>query len=126
MKFNNTVSSKPSKTRKAHFKANTLERRILMSAPLCKELKDKYKVRSMPIRKNDKVLIVSGAHHDTEGKVTTVYRKKWCIFVDKMTRENKKGDLKSIGIKPSNCVITELHLDKDRKALLERKKRVEA
>eukprot|EP01055_Gregarina_sp_Pseudo9_P002402 Gregarina_sp_Pseudo_9__2401@NODE_26_length_5602_cov_129_209779_g24_i0_p6_GENE_NODE_26_length_5602_cov_129_209779_g24_i0NODE_26_length_5602_cov_129_209779_g24_i0_p6_ORF_typecomplete_len127_score39_27Ribosomal_L26/PF16906_5/3_1e39KOW/PF00467_29/0_0011_NODE_26_length_5602_cov_129_209779_g24_i051315511 len=126
MKYNTTVSSKAGKARKAHFNATTLERRHLMSAPLCKELRDKHKVRSMPIRKNDKVMIVSGGRHDEEGVVTTVYRKKWCVYVDKITRENKKSEIKSIGIKPSNCVITELHMDKDRKALLERKKRVEA
>ena len=30
-------------------------RRILMSAPLNKELRDKYKVRSIPVRKDDEV-----------------------------------------------------------------------
>lgn len=55
--------------------------------------------------------------------MTAVYRKKWCVHVERIVREGKKGDSKPIGIKPSNCVITKLHLDKDREALLLRKKR---
>lgn len=92
-----------------------------MTAPLSKELKKQYNVRHVPIRKNDEVVIVSGRHKEQEGKVVSVYRKKYVIHVDKVTRENQRGQTKHIGIDASNVVITKLHLDKDRKALLARK-----
>jgi large subunit ribosomal protein L26e len=91
MKFDINVSSKPTKQRKAHFNAPSNERRIRMSAPLSKELREKYGVRSMPIRKNDEVMIVRGHFHDREGKVTTSYRKKYVIHVERVTREKTNG-----------------------------------
>lgn len=44
VKFNSTVSSSRRKSRKAHFGAHSTARRVLMSAPLSKELQSKYNV----------------------------------------------------------------------------------
>merc|ERR1712129_173916 len=96
-------------------------RRKIMSSPLSKELKAKYNVRSLPIRKDDEVMIFRGRYHDREGKIVSCYRKKFKIFVERVTREKANGQTVHIGIHPSNCVITKIKLDKDRKALLERK-----
>lgn len=57
MKFNKQVSSSRRKNRKRHFSAPSHIRRRLMSAPLSKELRQKYNVRSMPIRKDDEVQV---------------------------------------------------------------------
>ncbi|XP_015393241.1 60S ribosomal protein L26-like 1 isoform X1 [Panthera tigris] len=55
MKFNPFVTSDRSKNRKRHFNAPSHVRRKIMSSPLSKELRQKYNVRSMPIRKDDEV-----------------------------------------------------------------------
>lgn len=57
MKFNSQVSSSRRKSRKRHFQAPSHIRRKLMSAPLSKELRTKYNVRAMPIRKDDEVVV---------------------------------------------------------------------
>ncbi|XP_027958462.1 60S ribosomal protein L26-like 1 [Eumetopias jubatus] len=54
-KFNPLVTSDRSKNRKRHFSAPSHVRRKIMSSPLSKELRQKYSVRSMPIRKDDEV-----------------------------------------------------------------------
>jgi len=123
MKYSANVSSSRRKARKAHFTAHSTLRRKMMSAPLSKELREKYHVRSLPIRRDDEVIIVRGTHHDREGKVTTVYRKKWKIQIERVQRDKPNGQTVPIGIEPSNVVITKLKLDKDRKALLDRKSR---
>ncbi|KAJ3298012.1 hypothetical protein HK104_011236 [Borealophlyctis nickersoniae] len=79
--------------------------------------------RSIPIRKDDIVKIVRGSNKDREGKVVSVYRKKWCIYVEKVVKEKVNGATVQIPIHPSNVVVTTLKLDKDRKALLDRKDR---
>ena len=94
-----------------------------MSAPLSKDLRTKYAVRSVPIRRDDEVMIVRGHYHDREGKVTQVYRKKWRIHVERVSRDKANGQTVPVGIHPSKVVITKLKLDKDRKALLDRKNR---
>ena len=78
MKYSATVSSSRRKCRKAHFTASSTERRTIMSAPLSKDLVAKYNVRSMPVRKDDEVLVVRGTYKNREGKITTCYRKK-CV-----------------------------------------------
>jgi hypothetical protein len=57
MKLNKNVSSSRRKNRKRYFTAPSHIRRRYMSAPLSKELKTKYNVRSMPIRKDDEVQV---------------------------------------------------------------------
>ncbi|KAH0507346.1 60S ribosomal protein L26 [Microtus ochrogaster] len=93
MKFNPFVTSDQSKNRKRHFNAPSHIRRKIMSSPLSKELRQKYNVRSMPIRKDDEVQV----------------------------REKANGTTVYVGIHPSKVVITRLKLDKDRKKILERK-----
>merc|ERR1719163_2658492 len=121
MKFSSNVSSSRRKSRKAHFTASSSERRIIMSSALSSELRNKYHVRSMPVRKDDEVKVVRGNYNGREGKVIQCYRKKWVIHIERITREKASGATVQVGIHPSKCVITKLKLDKDRKAILERK-----
>ncbi|KAI0882545.1 putative 60S ribosomal protein L26-1 [Annulohypoxylon maeteangense] len=119
-KVNSGIASSRRKSRKAHFSAGSGERRVIMSAPLSKELREKYNVRSIPIRKDDEVSIVRGTNKGREGKVTSVYRLKYVIHVERVTREKASGQSVPLGIHPSKVVITKLKLDKDRESILER------
>lgn len=58
MKLNPFVTSSRRKNRKRHFNAPSHIRRKIMSSPLSKELRQKYNVRSMPIRKDDEVQVL--------------------------------------------------------------------
>ncbi|KAL7932314.1 ribosomal protein L24/26 [Trichoderma chlorosporum] len=122
VKINKSVHSSRSKSRAAHFKAGSGQRRVIMSAPLSKELREKYNVRSIPIRKDDEVTIVRGSNKGREGKVTSVYRLKYVIHVERVTRDKASGQSVPLGIHPSNVVITKLKLDKDRESILARSK----
>ena len=121
------VSSQRRKSRKAHFTAPSSIRRKMMSCHLSKELRSKWDCRSIPVRKGDTVLIKTGSQENgvkgKTGKVMTVYRRRWCIHVEKVVRDKKNGSQVNIPIDPSNCEITQLKLDKSRKALLGRKNR---
>ncbi|MCO5610489.1 hypothetical protein L7F22_064728 [Adiantum nelumboides] len=121
MKFNPRVSSSRRKSRKVHFTAPSSVRRVLMSSPLSSALKLKYNVRSVPVRKDDEVQVIRGTYKGREGKVVQVYRRKWVIHIERITREKVNGATVNVGIDPSKVVITKLKLDKDRKALLDRK-----
>merc|ERR1711970_1097663 len=121
MKYSQNVSSSRRKSRKAHFSAPSSDRRKIMSSHLNKELKAKWNVKSMPIRKDDEVIVVRGSNRGREGKVIQVYRKKYVIHIERVTREKSNGSTVNVGIHPSNVMITKLKLDKDRRAILERK-----
>ena len=77
-------------------------------------------VRSIPLRKDDEVTIVRGSNKGREGKVTSVYRLKWVVHVDRVVREKSNGQSVPLPIHPSNVVINKLHLDKDREDILAR------
>ena len=122
MKTHSDVSSSRRKARKAHFTAPSSIRRKILSCHLNADLKKQHGVRSIPVRKGDTVKIRRGNNKDREGKVHSVYRRRWCIYVDKISKELLTGKSVNTPIHPSNCEITALKLDKDRKKLLERKK----
>ncbi|GFN17277.1 60S ribosomal protein L26A [Aspergillus tubingensis] len=117
---NSSLASSRRKSRAAHFNAPSSERRVILSAPLSSELRAKYNVRSMPIRKDDEVMVVRGSNKGREGKVTSVYRLKWAIHVERISRDKSNGQSVPIPLHPSKVVIKKLHLDKDREAILER------
>ncbi len=60
MKQSAFVSSSARKSRKRHFNAPSHIRRKIMSSPLSKELRQKYNIRSIPIRKDDEVSVSCG------------------------------------------------------------------
>ncbi|KAK2872045.1 60S ribosomal protein L26A [Arthroderma sp. PD_2] len=119
-KVNTAIACSRRKSRKAHFSAPSSERRTIMSAPLSKELREKHNVRSIPIRKDDEVTIVRGTNKGREGKITSVYRLKYVVHVERVSREKSNGQSVPIGIHPSKVVITKLKIDKDRESILER------
>merc|ERR1711977_789093 len=122
MKKNSNVSSSRRKCRKAYFSAPSNVRRKLMSAPLTKDLRDKHNVRSMPIRKDDEVLVTRGPFKSAQaGKVISVYRKKWVLHIERVQREKANGATVSVGIHPSKVEIVRLKMDRDRKNILDRK-----
>ncbi|KAF2120619.1 translation protein SH3-like domain-containing protein [Lophiotrema nucula] len=119
-KINAALASSRRKSRKSHFDAPSSVRRVNMSAPLSKELRDKHGARSIPIRKDDEIMIVRGTHKGREGKVSSVYRLKYVIHVNGVVREKSNGQSVPIPIDASKVVVTKLRLDKDRENILER------
>ena len=73
-----------------------------MSAPLSAELRTKYGVRAVPIRKEDEVQIVrGGSNKGKEGKVIQCYRKKWVIHIERITKDKTNNATTQVGIDPS-------------------------
>merc|ERR1712098_705570 len=122
MKLNPNVSSSRRKSRKRHFTAPSHIRRKLMSAPLSKDLRQKYNTKSMPIRKDDEVQVVRGQYKGHQiGKVVQCYRKKFVVYIERIQREKASGATVYVGIHPSKVCIVKLKMDKGRKEILERR-----
>ena len=117
-----TASKQPRKQRKAYFQAPLHRRQKLVSAPLSRELREKYGVRRLPVRKGDKVRIMRGDFKGHENKVVRVDLKRYVIFVDGVTIQKADGTPVFRPIHPSNVMIVELNLDDPwRKKMLERR-----
>ncbi|NWT73435.1 RL26 protein, partial [Prunella himalayana] len=118
MKFNPFVTSDRSKNRKRHFNAPSHIRRKIMSSPLSKELRQKYNVRSMPIRKDDEVQVPAGGFQleFPLGKGAQALEMPRDVWIPIPGGGTEEAELCSVQV-----VITRLKLDKDRKKILERK-----
>ena len=94
----------------------------MMSAPLSKELRTKYGVRSMPVVKEDEVQVVRGHYRGQQvGKIVQCFRKKFRIYIERIQREKANGASVYVGIHPSKVCIVKLKMDKDRKKILDRR-----
>ncbi len=115
-------SKKPRKQRKFLIEAPLHVRRKMISAHLSKELREKYKRRSLPLRKGDEVEVMRGEFKGKKGKISKIDTKKYKIYIEGITRKKSTGELVQVPIHPSNVRIINLNLeDKWRKKILERK-----
>ncbi len=116
-------SVRPAKQRKYVAKAPLHVRHKLMSAHLTKELRLKYKKRSFPVRKGDKVKITNGKFKGVIGEIERVDLRSYRVFVKGAEIKKKEGAPKIFrGIHPSKLQIVSLNLDdKKRVKALERK-----
>jgi large subunit ribosomal protein L24 len=118
------MSSKPSKVRKRFFESPIYVKSKRISSHLSDELRSKYKVRSLRVRKGDVVKIMRGEYKGIEGKVTGIDMKTGRITVEGVSREKIVGGTVPIKIHPSKVMIMSLNLDdKWRKDKLEAKQR---
>ena len=85
-----------------------------MSANLSKELREKYKKRSLPLRKGDMVKIMRGKFRKKTGKIIAVNSKKMKIEIEGMQIKKQDGSKANVKFNPSFLQITELNLE-DRK-----------
>jgi len=120
-------SKKPRKQRKFLYTAPLHLRRKIMSVHLTKELRERYKRRSMPIRKGDEVEVMSGKFKKQRGKVSRVNLKKYQVFVEGIVVKRTDGTERQKPIHPSKLKIINLNVeDKRRVKIFERKEHGEA
>ena len=109
------------KQRKYIYNAPLHIRRKLMSAHLSKELREKYKRRSFPLRKGDKVKVMRGQFKGLEGKVVDLDYKNYRVYVDGAVLKKSTGGTAYYPLHPSNLMILEFNLeDKAREEALKR------
>ncbi len=117
-------SSQPKKQRRAFFNAPLHKRQKMMAAPLSRELREKFGIRSLPVRVGDEVVIMRGDWKGHRGKVVEVDLKRMRIYVEGVTVTNARGEPRYYPIHPSNVMIVKLNLDdKRRLEIIERKRK---
>jgi len=125
MKFSTSFKSskKPRKQRVYRKKAPLHVKQKLASCHLSKDLKKKHNLRSMILKKGDKIKIVRGQHKGKTGSVDKVFLKEEKAIINGIEITKKDGSKTYQKITISNLVITELNLDdKKRQKIIDRKK----
>jgi ribosomal protein uL24 len=86
-----------------------------MAAPLSPNLRAEYGVRTLPVRRDDTVLITKGDRNMTEGRVVRVDVARSQLFIEGVTRQSLNGTTVQIPVRPENVLITRLNLDDERR-----------
>ena len=116
------TSTKTKKQRKWAFNAPLHKRKSFCKAMLSRELKQKYNLSAMQIRKGDTVKVMRGELKNSSGNVIRVDLKHRKVYIDGLTMKKADGTDVERSFEPSNLQITALLLeDKERKKILERK-----
>ena len=123
-KFSKTWKSSKNrgKQRKYRLNAPLHVKQKLMHSHLSKDLRKKYRRRSIGLRKGDKVKMMKGQFRKYEGKIERIDLMNIRVFVNGIETTKKDGTKKLLALRPSSLMITELNLDdKFRQKLFERK-----
>jgi large subunit ribosomal protein L24 len=118
------VSKQRRKQRLSLYAAPLHRRHRYLSAPLSPELRKKHGVRSLPVRKGDKVRIVCGDFKKLEGDVLDVNAKRRYIHVGGATTTKTDGTQVPRPVAPSNVTLIKLAPDKERDKVLERRSKI--
>lgn len=112
----------PSKQRNRISKATTFHRHKLMSVRLSTDLRKKYDVKKMPVRKGDTVYVTAGDFVGTEGKVSEADYKNQRLTIEGVLKEKADKSKIMYPIHVSKLVIRRFgKVGEKRKAILERR-----
>lgn len=115
-------SKKAKKQRKYRYNAPLHIKQKFIHAHLSKELRKKYKTRSLSLKKGDKIKVLRGQFKKHTGNVERINLRKTKAYVSGIEITKKDGSKTTYPIDPSNLIITELNLDdKMRQKIIERK-----
>ncbi len=110
------ASTQPRKQRKFRINAPLHVKQKLMGAHLSKELRQKYKKRSLPVRVGDKVRIMIGQFRGMNGKVERVNVKQTKVYVTGAEITKRDGTKVQRPIEPSNIMLIDVTLEDKRRA----------
>ncbi|MDD5253601.1 MAG: 50S ribosomal protein L24 [Candidatus Nanoarchaeia archaeon] len=109
------ASKDPGKQRKYKYNAPLHVQKKFLDVNISKDLRKKYGIRNIQIRKNDTIKILRGQFRKRTGKITKVDIKRSRVYVEGIEMIKKDGNKVQIPITPSNLQITELNLDDKRR-----------
>ncbi|PIN76407.1 50S ribosomal protein L24 [Candidatus Woesearchaeota archaeon CG10_big_fil_rev_8_21_14_0_10_36_11] len=114
-------STQPRKQRKYSYNAPLHTRQKKVHVHLSSDLRKKYGLRRVQVKKGDKVQIMRGQHKKKEGKVDRVNLKREKLYVTGIEFIKKDGTKIPVAFTPSNVMIIAVDTsDKKRKMKMER------
>lgn len=116
------ASKQPRKQRKYRYNAPLHIKRKFIHANLSKELRKKYQVRSLQVRKGDVVRIMRGSHKGKKGKIEQVLLKQTKVYVENIHMARKDGSKSYYPLQPSKLQIVELETSDKRRFPQQKKK----
>ena len=102
------ASKLPKKQRKYFYNLPTHLKGKLLSSHLSKELRKKYGMRNIRIRKGDKVTIMRGQNKGKTGTIENIDTKHTGVYITGIEFTKRDGSKAKQPVHPSNLLIKEL------------------
>jgi large subunit ribosomal protein L24 len=104
-------SKQPRKQRKYRHGAPLHIRRSMIASHLSPELRKSVGKRSVAVKKGDDVKIVRGSFAGRAGKVNSISRTRFAVYIDGIESTRRDGSKVLVPVDASNLVITELNAE---------------
>lgn len=104
-------SKQPRKQRKYTANAPLHIKHSFLNAHLSKELRKQHGKRSLPLRKEDEVLVMRGSFRKKKGKISSIDLKRTRVTIEGIQRAKKDGTKVNVYFHPSSLQIQSLNLD---------------
>lgn len=117
------ASLQPRKQRKFRANAPLHIKGKFMNVNLSKDLREKHKVRSIRVRKGDKVTVVRGQFKGKTGTVDVVDVAREQVYINGIESVKKEGAKVPYPVNPSNLMITSLYTDDKRRFKQQKEKK---
>jgi large subunit ribosomal protein L24 len=111
-------SVQPRKQRKFRHNAPLHVRQRFVSAHLSEDLRKRFGKRSIPIRKNDEIIVRRGTFKGTRGSVSRVDLRSGKVYLEEIKVKKVDGSEVHRPLEPSNLVIIKINLDDKRRQLI--------
>jgi large subunit ribosomal protein L24 len=105
------ASTQPRKQRKYTANAPLHIKKKMLSTNLSKELRKKFKIRNIEVRKGDTVKIMRGKFKKKTGKILEVNVKTSKVKIEGIQVKKQDGSKVNVRLWPSNLQIIELNND---------------
>lgn len=109
-------SVQPRKQRKYRYNAPLHTRHKFLSANLSKELRKKYGMRNIPLRKGDEVIVMRGKFAKKKGKILDVKLKRSKVTVEGINRKKTDGTKVNVYLDPSILQIISANADDSKRS----------
>ncbi len=104
-------SKQPRKQRKYRYNAPLHIKSKFLHVHLSKELRKKYGIRALRVRKGDTVKVLRGQFKKHIGKVARVDVRHTKVYVEGVEQTRRDGTKSLYPLDPSNLMLMELNLD---------------
>lgn len=119
------ASKQPRKQRKYSYNAPLHTLKKFLAAPISKELKKKYGIRNLELKKGDEVIVLRGKNKKKHGKISEIKTDEQKVALDGIQKTKKDGTKVNVWFHPSKLKLVTLDTSDGRRLKRIKKKQPE-
>lgn len=108
-------SKKPSKQRKYRRNAPKHVKDKLLSARLSTEIRDELETKTLPLKRGDRVQVMTGEYEGSEGIIRNLNREEQKVYIDGLSTNRQDGTEAHVPFAPSNLQVVALSIEDEKR-----------